>query len=233
MVNMLHRMAKMETLTVGKPGVSRRAALSGGAALAMTSFPGMPAYAADQPKRGGRFRIGLAGGGTNDNLDPRQSLETVTATLSFQFRNTLVELLPTMRPGPELAERWESSPDAKTWIFDLRKGVQFHSGKTFDSEDVIYSINHHRGGDRPSAAAGFVRPIVDIKADGKSRVIFTLNGPNADFPLILSEYRLPILEAGTTNFTVGNGTGAYILKSFEPGVRAFAVKNPNYWRNDR
>ena len=30
---------------------------------------------------------------------------------------------------PELAESWEATPDAKTWRFKIRKGVNFHSGK--------------------------------------------------------------------------------------------------------
>ena len=51
-----------------------------------------------------------------------------------------------------------------------------------DGEDVIYSINHHRGKDSKSAAKGVVDPIKDIKADGKDTLVFTPDGGNADFP---------------------------------------------------
>ena len=37
----------------------------------------------------------------------------------------------------ELAESWEASADAKTWTFNLRKGVTFHNGKEFDADDAI------------------------------------------------------------------------------------------------
>ena len=57
---------------------------------------------------------------------------------------------------PELAESYEASADAATWTFKLRKGVEFHNGKTMDADDVIASINHHRGEDSKSAAAGSV-----------------------------------------------------------------------------
>jgi peptide/nickel transport system substrate-binding protein len=149
-----------------------------------------------------------------------------------QIRNNLVEIDNKSQPIPELAESWEPSPDAKQWVFKLRKGVEFHNGKTMDAEDVIYSINHHRGEKTKSAAKGIVDPIADIKADGKDTVIFVLKGGNADFPYILSDYHLTISPAGD-KFLGGVGTGAYILKDYEPGVRCFAVRNPNYFKENR
>jgi peptide/nickel transport system substrate-binding protein len=101
-----------------------------------------------------------------------------------------------------------------------------------DADDVIYSINHHRGKDTKSAAKGIVDPIADIKKDDKYTVVFTLKGGNADFPYILSDYHLTISPAGD-DFTEGVGTGGYILKDYEPGVRAFATRYPNYFKHDR
>ena len=43
----------------------------------------------------------------------------------------------------ELAESWETSDDAKVWTFKLRKGVEFHNGKSFVADDVIASLQHH------------------------------------------------------------------------------------------
>src|SRR5260370_33972805 len=39
-----------------------------------------------------------------------------------------------------LAERWEISSDAKQVKLNLRKGVQFHSGREMTSDDVNYSL---------------------------------------------------------------------------------------------
>ncbi|MGE3150303.1 MAG: ABC transporter substrate-binding protein, partial [Pseudorhodoplanes sp.] len=122
----------------------------------------------------------------------------------------------------------------KTWIFNLRKGVEFHNGKTFTSEDAIFSLNHHREASRASLAAGFVRQIADLKADGPNRMVVTLAGPNADFPVVLSEYRLMVMSSDTKDFATNtNGTGGYVVKTWEPGVKAHAVKNKNYFRKDR
>lgn len=48
---------------------------------------------------------------------------------------------------PELAERWEVSPDAKSFTFYLRKGVKFAdlapvNGREFTSEDVRFSVEY-------------------------------------------------------------------------------------------
>ena len=67
----------------------------------------------------------------------------------------------------DVAESFEASPDAKTWVFNLRKGVEFHSGKSFDAEDVVVSLNHHRSDESKSAAKSLLATVKDIKADGK------------------------------------------------------------------
>ena len=104
-----------------------------------------------------------------------------------------------------------------------------------DAEDVIDSINHHRGKDSKSAAKGIVDPIKDIKKDGKYTVIIELDGGNADFPFIMSEYHLTISPAGPKGAELekGIGTGPYMLVSHEPGVRALTKRNPNYWKKGR
>ena len=123
-----------------------------------------PAHAVT-PKKGGRLRLGMAGGSTTDSLDPATMTDAMMYNINWQIRNCLVEVDYKGNLVPELAESWESSPDAAQWIFQVRRNVEFHHGKTLDAEDVAFSINHHRGEDSKSAANGIVDPIKDIKAD--------------------------------------------------------------------
>jgi peptide/nickel transport system substrate-binding protein len=190
---------------------------------------------ASVPKKGGRLVIGITGGSTTDSMDPGTLTSNMNQNVNWQIRNSLVEIDHNFNAIPELAESWGSTPDAKVWTFKLRKGVEFHNGKTMTAEDVIFSINHHLGEESKSAAKGYLKSIESIKADGKNEVIFTLSGGSADFPFILGDYHLTICPAGTKGpeFEKGIGTGGYILESWEPGVRAFSKRNPNYWKEGR
>jgi peptide/nickel transport system substrate-binding protein len=188
---------------------------------------------ASGPKKGGRLRIGCAGAQTSDSLDPITVSNLMTESLTWQLRNCLVEVDYKSNPVPELAESWEATPDAKKWIFKIRKGVEFHNGKTMDAEDVIFSINHHRGKDSKSPAKVIVDPVKEIKMEDKHTVAFMLEEGNADFPFLMSDYHLQIVPSGTTEFEKGVGTGGYMLVSFEPGVRSLTKRNPNYWKEGR
>ncbi len=113
-----------------------------------------------------------------------------------------------------------------------RKGVQFSNGKEMTAEDVIYSINHHRGKDSTSGAQGYLQPITDLKASDTHEVTVVLEAGNADVPYILSDYHLLIMPKDAKP-TDAIGTGAFTIDSFEPGVRTFAKRNPNYWKEGR
>ena len=191
------------------------------------------AAVAATPNRGGRLRLAMAGGAISDTLDPTVFTDLLIMVLSWQLRNNLVEINHKSKPIPELAESWESSPDAATWIFNLRKGVEFHNGKSFEAEDVIFSMNRHRGEDSKSVARAYLKPVQELKADGKHRVVFKLDRGNADFPYFMSDTHLAIVPTGTTDFDKGIGTGGYSLVDFEPGVRSFVKRNPNYWKSGR
>ncbi len=185
------------------------------------------------PQKGGSYIQALTGGGTKDVLDPAQTNDSYMINVGNQLRNNLTEMSPDGQLRSELAESWESL-DAKTWVFKLRKSVEFHNGKTMDSNDVVASFNHHRGEGNKSAASGLTKQITDVKADGDN-VVFTLEGPNADWPFIVSDYHLMICPAkddGKMDWESGVGTGGYSLVNFEPGVSTKVKRNPSYWKEN-
>ena len=224
-------------LTKGR--ISRRTFLQAASAFGLT-FTVASALAdkaqAATPKKGGHLSAGLGHGSTTDSLDPATFENGFTAALDYSINNQLTEVDTNGQLIPELAESWEASDDASQWTFQLRKGIEFHNGKTMTADDVIASFNHHRGEDSKSAAKPIVEPIVDIKADGQNTVVFSLSSGNADFPFIVSDYHLTIQPAnadGSLDWKDGVGTGGYTLKAFEPGVRASLERNPNYWKEGR
>jgi peptide/nickel transport system substrate-binding protein len=229
----MNELKKLETLfTLGK--ISRRQFMSRmsalGLAVAASPFMNISTAFADVPKKGGRLRIGSHSGQTTEVLDIRMIPDIMAQMVSQQVRNQLVVIDENGVAAPELAESWEPSPDAKQWVFNLRKDVEFHNGKTMDADDVIYTLNINRGEETKSPAKEILKPIVELKKDGNHRVIMTLDSGSADFPYVLAEVNLMVVPDGTTDFDKGIGTGAFILKQWEPGVRAFATRNPNYFK---
>lgn len=219
----------------------RRDFLKGSAAagLVVAAFSmGLPFGAFAQqasPKPGGVLRLGLAGGSTTDSLDPGSWSDTFTFVGFSAVYNTLSEIAVDGTAIPELAESWESSPDARIWTFKLRQGVTFHNGKSLTVEDVVASINHHLGEKSTSAAKTVLGDVAQVRGQGSDSVVFELHSGNADFSYVVADYHLVIMPSkdGVADWRAGVGTGGYRLKAFDPGVRMALERSPDYWKPGR
>lgn len=70
---------------------------------------------------------------------------------SVPIYNRLVEFkIGTTEIQPGLAEKWDVSPDGKTYTFHLRQGVKWQSSKDFkpthdfNADDVLFSFNRQK-----------------------------------------------------------------------------------------
>ncbi|MGI9297416.1 MAG: ABC transporter substrate-binding protein [Gammaproteobacteria bacterium] len=212
----------------------RRAALLGIAAPAAGTIFSQSALA-QTPQKGGVFRYGIGGGATTDTLDPGNITDFFMQSVGSTVRGELTEINHKNEVVPQIAESWESDAAAKVWRFKIRRGAEFHNGRTVTPKDVVASMNHHRGDDSKSASKPYFESTMDISIDGDD-VVFTLDAGNADFPFLMSDYHIPICPAnddGTMDWQSGIGSGGYVLKDYEPGVRAHAVRYKNYWKEGR
>ncbi|KAB2884850.1 MAG: ABC transporter substrate-binding protein [Albidovulum sp.] len=216
-------------------GLSRRSLIKGATALGAAGLilPAGVRRASAEPKKGGVFRVGIGHGSSTDGYDPGLWDQLYVQTFAAARHNYLIEIGADGNLVPEIAESWDSS-DGMTWVFKIREGVAFHSGKGLTPDDVVASLNHHRGEASTSAVKPYFDAVTDIKADGQN-VVVTLNAPNADFPYLMSDYHLPVMASadGKIDVTSSDGLGGYIVESFEPGVQATLNRNPNYWKSDR
>ncbi|MEM7060323.1 MAG: ABC transporter substrate-binding protein [Pseudomonadota bacterium] len=214
--------------------VTRRSLMQGAAAGALMLGAGtLPAVA--EPKRGGKMRMGKAHGQTSDSHDPGSWENGFTTSLGFAIYNRLTEVDIDGSVIPELAEGWEASGDATEWTFKLRD-ARFHDGSKVTANDVLASINFHRGEDSKSAAKTILASVTDMSADGDTVVNFKLDGGNADFPFVMTDYHLVIGKDtgdGTVNWEAGLGSGSYVLENFEPGLRLDMKRHDDNWRKDR
>src|SRR5438270_9371514 len=105
-----------------------RLAAAGASAFALA---GAGPLLAQTPKRGGRITVAFIGSPVK--LDPHVAAGSEEWVLMRSIYDSLVFIDETLSPKPELAERWEGSPDSTEWTFFLRKGVKFHHGRELDA----------------------------------------------------------------------------------------------------
>ena len=223
--------------SIGDNDVSRREFMDRAAALGVSTavLAGMGAGAlpkeakAATPKRGGHLRIAAASGNTSDTLDPHLKTSEFTNLARAALRNTLGEVDHTGKLVPSLAESWEPGDSADIWIFNLRKDVTFHDGKMLDQDDVINTIDYHRREGSKSARKAFAKQVKEMIKDGTHRIVFKLEGKNANYPFIGGGFEINSFNKAGELYDFNNGTGPYIFKEFVPGQRMTMTRSPNHW----
>lgn len=216
-----------------KPSVlNRRGFLKSTAAGTIAAA--LPFGAMAAPKKGGHLRVAMARGSTSDTLNPGILDNSNAGSLAFAVHARLAEVAADGSIVPEAAESWETSSDASEWRVKIRKDVTFHSGKTLDVNDVVNSINFHRGENSTSAAGPIAAEIAEITTEGEDTVIFTLKAGNADFPAVLSDYHMVLCKADgdTIDWQSMDGCGAYRMVNYQPGVNVQLERHPAPWRED-
>lgn len=134
-------------ISAGAAGAAAGIALNMPAALAQDPAMITIALAARAPGGINPQQPGLTGG---DNWTIYQVFNTLVRAPDGRFATRPEEF------EPSLAESWENSPDAKTWTYKLRKGVQFHKGYgEMTSEDVMFTFGRQL--DKDLVTAGKVQ----------------------------------------------------------------------------
>ncbi|MCX7301758.1 MAG: ABC transporter substrate-binding protein [Rhodobacterales bacterium] len=207
--------------------ISRRGLITSGVLAGVFAASGVPLQA---QSRGGTLRLGLSGASESDGWDPR-FLRGLFMRVAGQgaVRDCLTEIAASGELTGELAESWESSPDARIWTLTLRRGLSFHDGSPLTATDVLASLDWHRGALSP--AASIVAQIDDMNAPGPGQVQITLAAPNADFPFLLSDPHLVIAPLG--RMADGIGTGLYRVETFLPGQSARLTRVTPHYKDGR
>lgn len=228
--------------------ISRRALLGGAAGLALagslaacTGGAPSPSGASESvgaPRRGGNFRVGVTGGGSNDVMDAHfVSSRPDAARLLTAFETLLIFDDEYRLQTDGLAESVETDSPTQ-YTIRLRKGIEFHNGKTVTADDVIYSFQ--RIGNKELGLTNFASTatmdLANMKKMDELTVRLPLLSPDSTVPEALASYAFAIVPVGYDRFkgdpSTQVGTGAYKLKSFTPGQQSIHERNPNYWRGD-
>ena len=163
-----------------------------------------------------------------DSVDPHAADRlSAFAVLSNAYEG-LVDVDADLRIRPALAVNWES-PDPLTWIFHLRPGVTFQSGKLLRAADVVYSFERVRRGEGLQVGS-FTKDLVEVAALGELAVRVKTHSPCR---VLLAKLRhVAIVPEGATAETLGlrpDGTGPFAVEPWQAGEEVVLRRHPGYW----
>jgi peptide/nickel transport system substrate-binding protein len=141
-----------------------------------------------------------------------------------------------LKPQPLLAESWDFSADAKQLKFNLRKGVQFHTGRELTSDDVKWNLLRVR--DPKVGVAQFAAQsnwFTSIDTPDKYTIVLTSDQPR---PAVFDLFeQLNMLDhetmEGPDSARKAVGTGPFTFVEWAQGDHLRFTKNNNYWRSGR
>ena len=191
------------------------------------------AQAGAQPKTGGTLRLGMVG--DVSTLDGHNTTPNQFDTTWSVF-NRLISYDAKLQPQPELAESWDLSSDLTQIQLNLRKSVQWHSGREFTSDDVKYNMLRVRD-------AALQIPTLrnqsnwfsTIDTPDKYTVVLKSDLPRPaifDFFEYFNQVDQQTME-GPNAKTASIGTGPFKFVEWAQGDHLTFARNENYWRAGR
>jgi peptide/nickel transport system substrate-binding protein len=187
-----------------------------------------------QPKSGGTLQAAKLGDVAN--LDghywsPNGGLHVWLAY------DTLARYDQNLKPQPQLAESWDVSGDGKQITVNLRKGVMYHSGREFTSDDVVWNLQRALN---PKVTVGilggFFGQDPTFTAKDKYTVLLQTSQP---WPTVFDMFHVVNMldkqntEEASNAQTKAVGTGPFVFQEWKQGESMRFTKNPNYWQTGK
>ena len=175
-------------------------------------------------------------------LDPHSQNHATTNAMMQHTYEGLTRYNKQYQPEPCLATSWKQISDTQ-WRFNLRKGVKFHDGSPFTADDVVFSFGRIQ--QKQGTMQIYVTGVKEIVKVDDYTVDFMLSGP---VPILLRnivDFRIMSKSWSEKNRSQNvqdyakkeetyasrntNGTGPFILKSWEPDKRILFAANKAWW----
>lgn len=193
-------------------------------------------------------------------LDPQSVTGLSESRIMYALFEGLVNYDPKdLSAVPGVAERWEMSPDGKTWTFRLRPEARWSNGDPVTSADFLFSWRRMLMPSFGAEYASMLHPVkrakdfnegrlqdfgqVGFKAPDPRTVVIELEYPVPYFlgllchhswlpvhpPTILKHGKIDALHTPWTRPGSLVGNGAFSLESWEVARHVKLGRNPRYW----
>jgi ABC-type transport system substrate-binding protein len=192
-------------------------------------------------KRGGTLRYGVHTAPAH--FDVHQSGTVANIGAQSPMYDTLLRRDP--RDGqtiiPDLAQKWEISPDGKKYTFHLRKGVKFHDGADFTAEDVKATFDRiaHPPKGVVIPRTPLFATVGEIVVVDPHRIEFRLTEPRprafmlgafaSGWNIIVRKKTLEDNQGQLRQVMAYPGTGPFKHVSRKDKEVWIMERNPNYW----
>jgi peptide/nickel transport system substrate-binding protein len=176
------------------------------------------------------------------SMDPHSLNESFQLNFTGNIYEPLVGRGKHLELVPLLATSWKATSPT-TWRFELRKNVKFHDGSPFSADDVIFSLERAKA--EASDVKGHVAAIKEIRKIDAYTIDVITSTPFPILPDALGSWLIMSKSWCEKNNATGPvdvrkgkenaatlkavGTGPYMLRTRQPGVRTELIVNPAYW----
>lgn len=168
-------------------------------------------------------------------LDPTGN--TAAAIDRVVFSNIFEGLIKVNSKGefiPGLATKWAVSPCGKTYTFNLRKGVKFHNGESFNAQIAKWNIERAKDKSTINPHPEYFSGIVKIDIPNDYTLKLTLKDVDALFIAHMAEGDAVMLPMKGYENTKSNpiGTGPFKFVKWARGDRVEMVRFNGYWNTE-
>ena len=188
-----------------------------------------------------------------ETLDPQKTSSSGSGAIDRDLYVGLVTLDAQEHVVPGVAERWEISPDGKTWTFHLRPDAKWSTGEPVTAADFVYSFR--RLVDPATAAAdssdltqlanyeaiasGEEKDLskLGVEATDPQTLVLHLTAPRLALKFLLTDPAVfPLHQASVEKWgaqwtqpghLVGNGP--FVMKSWVPQSGIVLTKSPTFY----
>jgi peptide/nickel transport system substrate-binding protein/oligopeptide transport system substrate-binding protein len=200
--------------------------------------------------RGGTLNLALKD--DVPSLDPALGYDTYSTAFVHAIATGLLDYDASGKLVPDLAERWEISPDRTQYTFHLRPGLKFSDGSPLQAADFKYSLERALRLPRSPGADFFTifrgarayrdgnaSSVSGIEAADPTTLRIILELPNATCLNVLAlSLAAPVSRAavqwwGADFASHPVGAGPFRVKARVPGQRLQLERNPFFYRRDR
>jgi peptide/nickel transport system substrate-binding protein len=190
---------------------------------------------AEEPAAGKKIvRIGATQ--SMDSMNPFLAVRLVSAAIQREIYSFLaVPDSKTLKPSPDLAESWTTSPDGLTWTFKIRQ-AKWSDGTPITADDAAWTFNKIMTDEAAKTANGpAVENFESVTANGQDLIIKTkapqasmLDNPIPIVPKHVWEKVTDMAKYEADTYpTVGSGPYIAFEQKKDQYVKLKA--NPNYW----